>query len=622
MTDFSKAGANDYKTLHQQAMQALRAGRLSEGIPILERVLRGVQQGPVAGSIHNDLGMAYWQSGNTDEAKAHFRKAVKLAAQNPFVFNCYGSFLLSQRQLDEAAEMIKRAAQLKPDHPEIQANLGLVHYRKGAMAEAEKCFVAAINLNPNWPVPHAHLGNVLRDTRRRAPAEKAYQHALKLNPNNPAVWADLGDLYFALRREKDCADCYRRAISIDPSHDGAWVKLLDMLEKTNALDEANETLAKAKTRFPSSLGILAQEAKLLRRAKKDAEALALMESLAPRMKELPPNNALFVIEFFFELGQLHDLANDAEKAFACFTYANSRQAATPDARQYDKTAYVSAVKRLQDAAAPLPARTGDAAPVFLVGFPRSGTTLLDQILSSHPAVRVTEEKPVVDKMLAEMARMTGNPAKGWIDNKDYPAALGALTDAQVEELRGIFHAEHGASDGKLLVDKLPLNMLHAGFIRRVFPGAKFILALRHPCDSVLSCYMQRFALNAAMVHFLDLKDAARLYDEAFTLWHKQEPDAHIVKYEDVVGDFRATVKATLDYLGLPWDEAVMEYDKTAKDRGVINTPSYRQVTEKIYTRASGRWLRYRAQLAPVLGTLAPHAEKLAYAMDDAREDAA
>jgi Flp pilus assembly protein TadD len=609
--------AADYKTLHQQAMQALRAGRLAEGIPILERILRTVQQGPIAGSIHNDLGMAYWQSGKLDDAKAHFKKAIKLAPQNPFALNCYGSFLLSQRQIDEAAETIKRAAQLKPDHPEIQCNLGLVHYRKGEMAEAEKCFVAAINLNPNWPVPHAHLGNVLRDTRRRAPAEKAYQHALKLNPNNPAVWADLGDLYFALRREKDCADCYRRAISIDASHDGAWVKLLDVLEKTNALDEANDTLAKAKTRFPSSLGILAQEAKLLRRAKKDAEALRLMESLAPRMKELPPNNALFVIEFFFELGQLHDLVNDAEKAFACFAYANSRQAATPDARQYDKPAYLNAMKRLQDAAGPLPAKTDEPSPVFLVGFPRSGTTLLDQILSSHPAVRVTEEKPVVDKMLGEMARMTGSAAKGWIDNKDYPAAVAALTDAQVEELRGIFNAEHGDSEGKLLVDKLPLNMLHAGFIRRVFPGAKFILALRHPCDSVLSCYMQRFALNAAMVHFLDLADTARLYDEAFTLWHKQNIDAHIVKYEDVVGDFRATIKATLDFLGLPWDEAVMEYDKTAKDRGVINTPSYRQVTEKIYTRASGRWLRYRAQLQPVLDRLAPHAEKLGYAMDDA-----
>lgn len=601
-------------------MQALRAGRLAEGIPILERVLRAMQQGPIAGSVHNDLGMAYWQSGKTDDAKAHFKKAVKLAPQNPFALNCYGSFLLSQRQTDEAAEMIKRAAALKPDHPEIQNNLGLVHYRKGEMGEAEKCFVAAINLNPNWPAPHAHLGNVLRDTRRRVPAEKAYQHALKLNPNNPAVWADLGDLYFALRREKDCADCYRRAISIDASNDGAWVKLLDVLEKTNALDEANEALAKAKTRFPTSLGILAQEAKLLRRAKKDSEALALMESLSTRMKELPPSNALFVIEFFFELGQLHDIANDAEKAFACFAYANSRQAATAEAKQYDKAPYLQALDRLQGATQ-APQTSGEGAPVFLVGFPRSGTTLLDQILSSHPGARVTEEKPVVDKLLGEVARMTGSSAKGWIDNKDYPACLDSLTETQLDDLRRLFHAEHGDSEGRLLVDKLPLNMLHTAFIRRLFPGAKFILALRHPCDSVLSCFMQRFALNAAMVHFLDLKDAARLYDKAFTLWHASETPAHVVKYEDVVSDFRATIKSLLDYLGLPWDERVMEYDKTAKERGIY-TPSYRQVTEKIYTRASGRWLRYRAQLEPVLATLAPHAEKLGYGMDDAQEEAA
>jgi hypothetical protein len=161
--------------------------------------------------------------------------------------------------------------------------------------------------------------------------------------------------------------------------------------------------------------------------------------------------------------------------------------------------------------------------------------------------------------------------------------------------------------------------VHAGLITRVFPGAKFILALRHPCDVVLSCFLRRFDLNTAMVQFLDLEGAARFYDTVFSLWEHYNRvmnlNVHAIHYEDVVRDFRPTVAALLEFLKVPWNDAVLEYDKTAREKAHISTPSYHQVTQKIYTRASGRWLRYKKHMEPVLPILEPWVKKLGYSMD-------
>jgi hypothetical protein len=190
-------------------------------------------------------------------------------------------------------------------------------------------------------------------------------------------------------------------------------------------------------------------------------------------------------------------------------------------------------------------------------------------------------------------------------------------------MRRAFYKHNGfdldKAGNRLLVDKMPLNLLFAGLIKRVFPGAKFILALRHPCDAVLSCFMQQFNLNPFMQRFVDLADGAAFYDETFRVWERYRAifdlDVHTIRYEDLVADFRNTTGRLLDFLGVPWDEAVMEFDKTALSRGYIKTPSYHQVTEKIYTRAVDRWQRYHKQMEPVLPVLAPWAEKFGYSME-------
>jgi sulfotransferase family protein len=161
-----------------------------------------------------------------------------------------------------------------------------------------------------------------------------------------------------------------------------------------------------------------------------------------------------------------------------------------------------------------------------------------------------------------------------------------------------------------------LNIVDVGIIHRVFPEAKFILALRHPCDCVLSCFMQTFKLNNAMANFLTLDRSAKLYAAVMDLWSvyqkKLNLDVHVMKYEGLVQDLEGTSKSLISFLGLEWDNNLHNYQKTALDRGNIRTPSYDQVTQPLYKHASGRWINYREQMRPVLPVLRPWIEAFGY----------
>ncbi|TAL34852.1 MAG: sulfotransferase family protein [Alphaproteobacteria bacterium] len=638
MTQETARSASRAEALHRQAVEALVAGRLPDGIALLEKALLA---DPSSAAVYIDLGTASWQSGKPEKASRHYARAVKLAPQNPFTLNAYGAFLLEQRRLEEAEPLLRRAYALKPDHYEIANNLGLLQFRRGNMAQAEKLLLAAIRLNPAWSNARANLGNVLRATGRVELAEKAFRDAIRINPENAAAWGYLGELYNEAGRVDEASDCLKKAIALDPSQPRPWMALLALYEVKSDLEEAEKALEEVRKRFPESPGTIIFQAKLLKRQKKTAEAISFMEKYKGMLKKEKPAHSINT--FFFELGQLYDRENRADEAFDCFLIANKGQRQT-DTKQMDPAWCPGVMARfrkdftpaLAQAIVSAPAAPDDRpAPVFLVGFPRSGTTLLDQILSSHPGIRVVEEEPVIDKMVWHLANTRGEVHKHllaeeiartgkrpWhLINPCYPACLGDLRPAEITELRRIFYEGHGnaVADGKIFVDKMPLNLVHVPILRRVFPTARYILALRHPCDSVLSCFMQQFSLTPFMARFLDIEDGARFYDEAFGLWDQYQKllplNVHTIRYEDVVADFQPTVAAVLDFLGVGWNDAVLEYDKTALERTRISTPSYHQVTEKIYTRASGRWLRYRKQLEPVLPILEPHILKHGYTLD-------
>jgi hypothetical protein len=250
-------------------------------------------------------------------------------------------------------------------------------------------------------------------------------------------------------------------------------------------------------------------------------------------------------------------------------------------------------------------------PVFLVGFPRSGTTLLEQILKSHPKTIISEENPALDLTFSFGEEKYGD---------EFTQKLPHLSKSQLEELRNYYYeflsSRHIDFKKGLFIDKMPLNMIYMPMIRTIFPTSKVILALRHPCDCVLSCFMQKFAFNNALIHTLDLDNAAKLYNTIFTAWDtfnaQLNIDLYEIKYEELISDLKGNVEQLLAYLDLEWSDSVLDYDKTAKTGSGIYTPSYRQVTEKIYSSSSGRWNNYKDELEAVMEHLSPWIKKYGY----------
>jgi hypothetical protein len=319
------------------------------------------------------------------------------------------------------------------------------------------------------------------------------------------------------------------------------------------------------------------------------------------------------------LGQLHDRLGNTQKVMPHLIEGKRRMAMTTDpdgsgnARFLANCDAARAWLTDQLVVSPQMAMSPDEdAPVFLIGFPRSGTTLLEQVLDSHPCLQTLDEKPMVELMERAFLNMTGNQTD----------ALADLSEEQIADLRRVYwteadrHVVH--QPGTLIVDKLPLNIVYVPLLWRIFPRAQFILAIRHPCDVTLSCLMQNFSTNDAMVGFVSLERVADIYARVMHAWldyAKQLPVLrwHLIRYEDLITNFEQETRALLEFLGVGWSDAVLAHTEHAQKRGIINTPSYHQVVQPIYQHSKYRWTRYSEQFMDVLPVLQPFIERFGYA---------
>ena len=248
-------------------------------------------------------------------------------------------------------------------------------------------------------------------------------------------------------------------------------------------------------------------------------------------------------------------------------------------------------------------------PVFIVGFPRSGTTLLDTVLRSHPKIEVVEEKPLIDKIISRLNKTINS------------TTLSNLSESNIIDLRAIYRQEllqvqESVKPGKIIIDKFPLNIIHIPLINILFPDSKYIFALRHPYDCVLSCFMQNFELNEAMVNFLSMRGTVNLYSNVMKLWSIYSKtlllDVEFVKYEHLTSNFEETSTKILSFLGLEWHNNLLKFYETGKARNKIMTPSYHQVTEQIYHHATDRWKNYIKNLKGDIDPLKPWLSYFSY----------
>ena len=252
-------------------------------------------------------------------------------------------------------------------------------------------------------------------------------------------------------------------------------------------------------------------------------------------------------------------------------------------------------------------------PVFFVGFPRSGTTLVEQILNQHVDIVTSDETPLIDNLIDKIPTIINT-------EKTFPDCLQDFSEQDYAVLRKNYWSEaenniEGLSPHQTFVDKLPLNIIELGFISKLFPDSRLLVALRDPRDACLSCFMQSFTPNPAMINFINMKDTVDFYDNVMNLWlryQKALPIAwHQYRYEDLVDDFETTTRNIFKFLELDYPENAERFHETAKNR-IINTPSYQDVATPIYARRKARWKNYEKHFTPYMKQLAPLIKEFGY----------
>ncbi len=592
-----------------KAMGHLKAGRLARAEKLV-RLALGKNPGHLDG-LHM-LGLIAYRRGDYEDAAGHIARAISESGAISAYHANLGLALRALGRNDEALESYEEAIELEPANASALNDMGNLLADLGRAEDAVRSYLGAIEADPTSALAHHNLGVALKDLGRPREAARSHSKALDIQPRYAdaldglgAALSDLGDLGGA-------KGAFEGAIEAEPGHTGAMANLASLLEETNRLGEASAMAEAclaidADHPFANLVG-----AKCERRQGRNRDAITRLERIIGT--DMP--NGL-ERDICFELVRLHDQKGDPDPAFAYCERGNRLARAISDRDGASGDRFVDLVEKMAATFTKpwIDSWTGtppglETAPVFLVGFPRSGTTLLDQILDSHPGLATVEERPALESLIAGLEARPGG----------FPESLAGLGAEDLDGLRRAYLDEMDTAaerrPGQLLVDKFPLHTVHIGLIERLFPGAKIILALRHPCDVCLSCFMQNFEINDAMANFHSLESAARLYAEVMGLWRQYarvlELDFHAVRYEDLIGDFEGQVREVLGFLGLGWDDSVLGYAEHARDRGHINTPSYAQVTQPIYDRARFRWLRYGAQLAPVMDTLAPFIEHFGY----------
>lgn len=513
------------------------------------------------------------------------------------IWNNLGNVRRTLGDAEGALAALRQAAAIRPDVLPIQANLGF------ALAEAGRPEEALDALGRALPLGEAIALAAARLLRQLGRLDEALPLIAAVGDSADAQ-IERARTLTGLQRLDQAEQAYRSALRSRPGSAEAWLELGIVLERAGRAAELPGLLAAAQREGVASDGLAYLHALQLEREGRIEDALAWARR-APAVLEPVRTQRL--------IARLADKAGDAPAAFAAAAEANRLAAAEHPQAAGRAAAYRSHVENLAAVVTPawhrswrdVAARCDRPAPAFLIGFPRSGTTLLDTMLMGHGGTHVLEEIPLLERVMAEVGDL---------------ARIAELDAAEVERLRHLYFAALDAESpppaGALVVDKLPLNILGTPLIHRLFPDARLILALRHPCDVVLSCFMQGFEMNDAMANFLELGDAARLYDLVLTFWQRSRDALPLnlfeLRYEELVAAPEAAMRPLAGFLGLDWDPAILDHQATAAARGPISTPSYNQVTRNLYREASGRWRRYRDQLAPVLPMLEAWAGRLGY----------
>ena len=567
-------------SLHMQNKDALPA------------IQKAVELLPDDAEAHGTLAGLLCARGQLELAAVMGRRAVQINPGFAEGYNNLGMILKELGNIEESVLCYRRAIELKPDIPETSNNLGVVLQEQGHHQEAVSCFRKALLVKPEFSEAHNNLGLSLKELGDLQGALASCNRALEINPRFAKAFCNQGLILRELGRFGDEEQAYQQALTIDPDCVEAIVNQGRWLLSNGRMDDAERSFRRAIQLRPGSLEarvLLAQS----RKARPGDENFTALSGWTDSGR---PLSSVMSVSLHYALGKCFDDMGDFDNAFMHFMQGATLMRSTLEydadqtSRRFDDIIRVfspAAIERLKGAGNP------SDLPIFVLGMPRSGTTLVERIIASHPQVHGAGELPDLARIVQ---RDEAGAAALYPENveKIDRSVLARWASEYVAILR------RRAPESVRITDKMPANFLFIGLLHVMLPNARIIHVRRDPVDTCLSCFIQHF--TSGQDYSYDLVELGRYYADYTRLMHHWRDvlpaEAMLeIQYEDLVSHQETEARRLIGFCGLDWDDACMRFHLGNQ---AIHTASVTQVRQPIYTSSVKRWKNYEKHLAPLL----------------------
>ena len=479
---------------------------------------------------------------------------------------------------------------LKEDDKNIDALrfMGILAFKSGNHDIAEKMLVRALMLDPTYSLVWANLAQVYSVTGQLDKAEKSFKNILNMEPNNGLIWADYGTVLTKLANYKDGKEAYLKALDFKPDSPRVHLSLGHVYKTMGEIDKSIDSYKNTISQNKLSGEAYWSLANLKTYSFSENEIKEMEQTLKEDMSDVERS------QMHFALGKALEANRDFDNSFQNYFEGNrikkeqikySSKDTTDNTKRILRFFNFENIKNIAESS------TNDRDPIFVLGMPRSGSTLIDQIISSHSKVDGTQELPNIIKIAAELNANNKN---------SYPEILNEFKDSELSDLGKKYLSETSwaRDDAPFFIDKMPNNFIHIGLIKTILPNAKIVDTRRDAMDTCFSCYKQFFARGQLFTYSLeDLGNYYTDYIRAMNHWHNVfGKDIFTVHYDNVINNTEETIKELIDYCELPFEKQCLEFYKSSRP---VKTPSAEQVRQPIYKSGLNYWKNYEKHLNPL-----------------------
>ena len=585
-----KKERDNIHALNLLGMLCVNAFRPDEAVFFIAKALKLQANNPES---HANMALAYKDQGKPEQAVKHFRESIRLDPYNPVVHNNLGNVLREMSRPDEAIKAYERALKLDGDFAPCWSNFAAALNEADKRKAAHRAVERALRLEPALAQAHNNKGDILLAEARYAEALESYRTATALNPKYAAALINMARTQRDMDDPEAAVQTLQKALEIEPNNPEAHHAKGVLQEQLGNPDAAAAAFQDA-IRVAPAMAIAHYYLAQIRGRKTSDEELAAMEKTWHEVNLLP-NDRMFMA---FGLARAYEQRKQYDKAFEYLEMGNRVKA---EMQPYDDADTGKFVDSLADCAEAVAARLGleagcpDPRPVFILGMPRSGTSLTEQILASHSEVAGAGELSYAYDMAHRIRDLT---------KQAFPDNMKLLSAEQLLELGEYYLSRHMPDNlaHRYVVDKTPLNFQYIGLLGLALPGAKFIHCHRDPVQNCFSIHKMPFDKKQAYAHS---QEALGLYYNRYwklmQRWKSLFPGRILdVRYEDTVADIENQGRRVLDFLDLPFEEGVLDFYKTKR---LVKTPSASQVRQPIYGDAVQAWRKYEKHLTPLIEAL-------------------